>query len=314
MSKIWYYISMNPQERFRKGLEKFIANKKFNSLEEVQAAVDEFTRQYNNTPLDDFCGLSPNEMWRILYHPFNSPEVVDFNLDAQVPQDAPRLKLLLRLLQKIDESEGIKSTAKGNLPRNLCRELEKEYYNEEDYSHIRSLGALMSEMEFVELHVVRIIAVMAGYIRKYRKRFVVTKRGKLLLKHGITAKEFLHILRVYTRDFNWAYSDGYPEFPIIQNSFLFTLYLLKKFGDRYSEPEFYSSLFIKAYPDVLEEATNPLYTSPEKDVKGCYEFRALRRFAIEFGFADMQRKESTYYLQKFVLKRSRFLEEFVIFK
>jgi|Deesub1362A_J573_1020465.scaffolds.fasta_scaffold32647_2 hypothetical protein len=56
---------MNPQERFRKELEKFMANKKFNDLEDAQAAVAEFIKQCNNTPLDDFCGFSPYEMWHL---------------------------------------------------------------------------------------------------------------------------------------------------------------------------------------------------------------------------------------------------------
>ncbi len=305
---------MNPQQRYRKELEEFLKGRAFGSLEELQAAADEFTRQYNMRPVDDFCGLSSNDMWHILNQPFDSPEIVSFNLDAQVPQDAPRLNLLLRLLQRIDDSQGVKATVKGNLPRNLCRELEKEYYDEEQYMQIRSIGALMSEVEFIDLHVVRILAEMAGYIRKHKKRFIITKRGKGLLTQGITARDFLHILKVYTMEYNWAYADGYPVLHIIQNSFLYTLYLLKKFGNEYRQPDFYSSLFIKAYPVVLDEINDPVYTTREKLIKDCYEFRALRRFAIDFGLADMALTQRVSYKENYLLKKSGFLEDLIIFR
>ncbi|MGA2956202.1 MAG: hypothetical protein ABSF48_10830, partial [Thermodesulfobacteriota bacterium] len=66
--------------------------------------------------------------------------------------------------------------------------------------------------------------------------------------------------KAYTLKFNWAYRDGYPQMGIVQNSFLFTLFCLHRFGDETRSGEFYAELFLRAFPMVLGE--EPPYWSP----------------------------------------------------
>ena len=46
------------QERVR----KIHGKQEIDNIDEVQSAVEKFTKQYNNTMIDDFCGLSSYEM------------------------------------------------------------------------------------------------------------------------------------------------------------------------------------------------------------------------------------------------------------
>ena len=54
-------------------LRKALEGRQFNSLEEAQTFLDQITQQQNYRQLDEFHGLSPEQMHRILNLPFASP-------------------------------------------------------------------------------------------------------------------------------------------------------------------------------------------------------------------------------------------------
>lgn len=41
------------------------------------------------------------------------------------------------------------------------------------------------------------------------------------------------LLHPYIQKFNWAYRDGCQDLPFVQQSFLFSLYLLHQYGSRW---------------------------------------------------------------------------------
>jgi len=154
---------------------------------------------------------------------------------------------------------------------------------------------------------------MAGYTRKYRSRLLLTKKGQQVLKKGISGQDFLIIFRKYTYDFNWAYRDRCEELRIVQTTFLFTLFILKKYGDIFRESAFYEKLFIKAFPMSLNEVPQRDYSSPVKDVSSCYLMRSLERFAWFFGFADFNISGRKFFREAHQIKKTSFLDEFIKF-
>ena len=48
------------------------------SMEEAQDYADRHVRDFNLKPLADFHGLSPDHMRRLIYHPWECPELVEF--------------------------------------------------------------------------------------------------------------------------------------------------------------------------------------------------------------------------------------------
>ncbi|MDA3834311.1 MAG: hypothetical protein PF495_13075 [Spirochaetales bacterium] len=87
--------------------------------------------------------------------------------------------------------------------------------------------SIRTEPEFQEMHCLRIVAELAGVIRKYKGKFIVaTKYRKALAEKGPGAVYF-ELFKAYVHQFNWAYLDGYPELDFLRRSFLFTLYLLQ---------------------------------------------------------------------------------------
>ncbi len=57
-------------------LRKALEGRQFNSLEEAQAFLDQITQQQNRRQLDEFHGLTPEQMHQILNFPFASQGLV----------------------------------------------------------------------------------------------------------------------------------------------------------------------------------------------------------------------------------------------
>ena len=74
------------------------------------------------------------------------------------PSRAPRhllLSLFLLLAERIGE-KGVKPTATGNLPRNLCREVAQVYMGETGYLEYTRHGGINKETDFYDLHITRL--------------------------------------------------------------------------------------------------------------------------------------------------------------
>ncbi len=304
---------MDPKD-FIKRLWEFLESKSFSSPEEIDRAIKEFVEK--NAPLEVFCGLSLYKMLRLLNFPFDSPDVVSFNTNALPPLDAPFVRLFILLVNGIHDAKGLKATATGNLPRDFCRELERNYLPEEDLKFFsRDMFPIMREQDFPDLHRVRVIAEMAGYIRKYKRRFVLTKKGKKLIERGFTIDDYFEFLKTFTLKYNWAYFDFYEEIDIIQDSFLFTLYLLQIFGSEFRPKEFYANKFLTAFSHTLKKILpeSRVDKVTEEEIKDAYTHRAINLFAIFWGFAETEKKLP--YLGRFIenVRKTNFLDELINF-
>lgn len=303
-----------PTESFKKLIDEFRAatgGKVFSSLDEAQFELEHITLKKNTTPLSEFCGLSPEHMSQFLYRPFDSG-LISFNLNITEFQDSPFLRLFNFLVSALSQGE-LKATVTGNLPRNFCREAARAYYGEDTYKEREKRFHIMSEVDFEELQPVRIVAEMAGFVKKSKGKYRLTNKGKLVTDKRLEGKHFIELFKAYTSQFNWGYRDRYPELGIIQSAFMFTLFTLKKYGNVYRPPSFYEELFVKAFPMALNEVTENSYWKPEEEVKRCYSLRALEWFAHFMGFAEFDVKEGIYYLKKYELKKTSLLDNWVHF-
>ena len=164
-----------------------LAGRQFNSLEEARAFLNQIAQQQNRRQLDEFHGLSPEQMHQILNFPFASQGLVRFPEVLHANPGAPILTLFELLTDAIGE-QGLKPTAKGNLPRNFCREAALAYWGEQRYQEKTRYGGINREEDFDDLHVTRLVAELAGLIRKYKGRFILSRDcRRLLARDGMTA-------------------------------------------------------------------------------------------------------------------------------
>jgi hypothetical protein len=268
-------------------LRKALEGRQFNSLEEAQAFLDQITQQQNRRQLDEFHGLSPEQMYQMLNFPFASPGLVRFPEVLDANPDAPILTLFELLTDAIGE-QGLKPTAKGNLPRNFCREAALAYWGDQRYLEKTRYGGINREEDFDDLHVTRLVAELAGLIRKYKGRFILSRDCRRLLAENGLAAIYLRLFRAYVEQFNWAYRDGYPELRFIQSAFLFTLFLLTRYGDIWRPQVFYENAFLRAFPRLLDEVPSSQVFSPDDEVRRCYTLRSLVHFAGFLGLATVE--------------------------
>lgn len=268
-------------------LRSALEGRQFNSLEEAQAFVSRHAQEQNQRPRDEFHGLSPEQMHRILNLPFASPGLVRFPEALDATPAAPILTLFQQLTNAIGD-QGLKPTAKGNLPRNFCREAALFYWGEQRYQEKTRYGGINREEDFDDLHVTRLVAELAGLIRKYKGRFILSRDCRRLLAGDGMRAIYPRLFRAYVEHFNWAYRDGYPELRFIQSAFLFTLNLLTCYGDTWRPQVFYEDTFLRAFPMLLDEVPPSQVFSPDETVRNCYTWRSMVHFAGFLGLAKVE--------------------------
>ena len=301
--------SFNPAREINEELRQLLEGKQLDSLEAMQTEVDRFMQARNHAPLSEFHGLSPSQMQQLLDRPFDAPELVRFNEVLPVESNAPVARLFKLLAEAIGE-QGVKPTAKGNLPRALCREVAQVYLGEEGYDKATRFGGINKEEDFFELHQLRLVAEMAGLLRKYRGRFILSRECKTMLAGPGMAAIYPRLLRTFASEYNWAYGDGYQELLFIQRSFLFTVYLLWRYGDELRSSRFYVEAYIEAFPALLGEIVPTTYSEPEDTLARCYRLRTLTRFAEWFGLIEVKKSDDPLaMISDFELRRTPLLEQ-----
>jgi len=268
-------------------LREAMADVEFSSIEEMQSYAQAIVDRKNTKASDDFHGLNPEQMHSLLYTPFASPKLVQFSAPKCDVVKSQFMVLFKFMVEAIGE-DGVKFTAKGNLPAKLCKDAATFYLDNASDESLFRYRKINKEDDFYELHIVRLVAKEVGFIRKFKGRFLLTKKCQALVEKQDWATMYLDMLTWYVTTFNWGYGDRYPEFQIIQTAAIFSLYLLHCYGNEPRSHHFYADCFIQAFPSVLDEASSEIYSSPEDQVERCFKTRFLTRFAELFGLINVK--------------------------
>lgn len=266
-----------------------MTGQEFNSLEQAQAFADTFMQQRNQQPQDDFQGLSPEQVHRMLHFPFDTPALFEFPETLSLQPEAPVLVLIRSITDAIDE-KGLKATAKGNLPRKLCQAAAASYWSALPEDDIHHRIRVNKEEDCADLHVARVLMELAGLLRNTKGRFYLTRKyHQIATTQSGLAGLYPTIFKTCCTDFNWAFRDGYEEIPFIQQSFLFTLYLLHRHGNDWKPCRFYEDRFVQAFPMIFDEVGATTYYTAEEHIRSCYSLRVLERFLHFMGLARVEK-------------------------
>ncbi len=133
-----------------------------------------------------------------------------------------------------------------------------------------------------------------------------------MLKDGFSEPHFFRLLDTYSIKFNWAFLDRYPPFSIIQDSWLFSLFLLHKKANAYSEDTSLARYFIKAFPEISMEV-DEYYSSAFDYIAHCYSLRFLEKFCEYFGFVETRReRQEDSFSDKLFIKSSPLYKKYFI--
>ena len=258
---------------------------------EVQSFLDDFMAERNSRGIDDFDGLSPNQMRALLNEPFESAPLDGLERRLPADIDAPILALF-RIIADAARERGIKLTARGNLPLKLVK-VADAWLREDGGLPDRESIRVSTEPDVREFHHVRLVAELAGLLRKSRGYLYLTRRAEKMLDQDDWPALYGRLFRTFARRFNWAYSDGFHELAIAQHSFGFTLHLLHRHGGEWRPAAFYEDWFLRAFPMALEGASEGIMgLDPERRTRLAWSLRTFHGFGYLCGLVELGGEDS----------------------
>jgi len=243
--------------------------------------IENSINQYNQDAVNDFEGFVPEQMHQIIYDPFNPNGAIKLNRDIDenfIEKHSPFYKLAKALCRYAEKAGKIKLTKTGNITLKPLKELYnlkimQEYFIEKGYT------SLSSQDKWIKMCAVVFGCEFAGIIKKWKGYMTLTKKGRKLL-NSKGNDLFFTLFESYTIKFSWAYFDGYENEHCGQLAFMFSLWLLKRYGTEIHDDNFYSKKYITAFPKFRE--MDKRYTESEH----CYKIRFLECFCNYFGFIN----------------------------
>lgn len=305
-------------------------------MEEESNFYADYIRKQNRTPLEDFSGLSPEQMFFLMrFKEFESLNpFLRFNKSIAEEKflQTPLMEFESKFLEILRENGGkIKLTDNKNLKLKDVRNLffSCKFFSEHRYYDLFKSGRwkINTEEAIPNLYRVRNIITLNKKFFTEKKRMLVFKEKQFVKRSAY--ERFLSYLDTTMIRVNWSYfywSDLY--YYIIQKGFLFSLYLLHKFGETYRERDFYSDRFSRAFPlkeqwfhfdipfyqEYLDEKEIDELSKEdtEKERKMSYNIRTFNIMKY-FGFTDEKTEGKEYINQKELYRKSDFFKEFVKF-
>ncbi len=243
---------------------------------------------YNNAKLDDFQGLTANEMDHLLRKSFSKNSIVQLkdNLTDDVLDKIPYFRLAEEFLKIIEKNRKLKLTTTGSLPVKVMEELyDKKFIT--DYYVEQGLWKIKREKNSDLFTTLNITVKYCDYIKKYRGELVFTKAGKEWLNEKDRNKFLRTLLKSFTEKFNWSFNDGHPNMPIGQLGWAFSIYLLFRYGQIKRPISFFSEKYFKAFPSFIANYPSISYWKPERGCHMCYSIRTVERFLEWFGLIEI---------------------------
>jgi hypothetical protein len=261
----------------------------FESIDEAQTFADAWLEKNNADPLPEFMGLSPEQMHRVLYRPFeDTSDIVTLNREISREEiaDIPVVKETVHFLKRLGELEPLKATVKGNLPRAFAQEMHNMFPEIIDFPF-----PIMSEQDDEKLSALRYVLDVGGWIKKRNQKFSLTRRGLNVVRNGFGQGDFFHLMDTYLHKFNWASRDFYPSLDIIQQGVLFSCYLLYRKAKSHVQADKLTKDFIRAFPTILNTVEGDPFSEPEELVHMAYSVRFLQRFCHYFGLVTIKTEQ-----------------------
>ncbi|MBX7107641.1 MAG: hypothetical protein K1X61_03235 [Chitinophagales bacterium] len=246
----------------------------------------------NNTPLDDFLGLSPTDIHHLLYNTFsdNSPVHLRSDIDHTTLDRIPFFRIAEAFLKILQRDKFIKLTPLGALPRKPMVELYAHGFLPDE--HIESgVVKLWKQQDCISIQTARFVCEIARLVKKSNGKLSLTKNGATLLQPENRLQLFKEILAAFTMGFNWDANDRYPQQPVGQLGWAFSVYMLNKFGSEARPVHFYADKYLTAFPmfitffDTQSGASQQHFTL-------CYYIRTFSRFLLWFGFVTVKKEKA----------------------
>jgi len=273
----------------------------FSTIEEAQKHYDKQMRKQNSKGIPEFEGYSPNDMYWIINFTFQEGSPVQMRKLTETEYDRiPIFRQVRHLAQTLLKEGEIKLTAVGNLPVRIVAELYP--LGVSDWWIEYKKTKLIREKDSESVHLAMILIELMGVAKKRKKVLSLTKTGAKVVSDNIALLALL--IDAFSRQFNWAYFDGYGENKVGQLGFGFSLILLGKYGSEKHDDKFYAGKYFAAFP-MLMGGLVPSYDTVEHEGASCYSIRTFERFLLQLGLITIE-QENKLLDEKIIVKTEIF--------
>ncbi|MEI6684280.1 MAG: hypothetical protein WCO44_16760 [Bacteroidota bacterium] len=246
----------------------------------------------NNTPHEDFCGLTPAEIHHLLYHGWTerSPIRLQPGITDETMNQVPFFRIAEELIRMISLDQPVKLTKLGFLPIKIVQHLYEQRQISFWYVDMRQ-PKIIREQDVPAIIAVHAMLKIAGLVKIVKNRLSLTKKGEQILQAGSREKFFRELLIAFTQKWGWGNLDRYDEAYEIQRLWGFSIHLLMQFGHSPQESVFYARKFLVAFPLITEEFQPVPYQNSVQSFESCYCLRTIAHFFEWWGFISREENE-----------------------
>ena len=268
-------------------LKKILAMNPDLTIDELNVVAEQRVIESNNRPVDEFCGLSPAQMYNWLYGQFDDLQGVTINTPADLSASPVMRYLSLILDEAVANGGAFKATSKGNLPAKLVKQasdlLPEFAVSQFNTPVMISNYAGSNEDKFDALHYTRILSNITDIAKLRGGRYQVKKSVITRYQNEGCHAFYLPMLEAAIYRYNWAYLDHWEYDVDLRLFWLFLLWRIQSHGS-------IDQLMIEAataFPDALSQLPGNQYNSSTELLDTLIEYRFIRRFLEFWGFVTV---------------------------
>ena len=230
-------------------------------------------------------GLTFEQTRFMVNHPFECEQLVKFNKPPEGVKKSPIMRLLGLLLSACGEG-GLKVHKKGQLNKKTVKDIALVYLGLEQYAALNKFGPIKGEGGFNSLQITRVLAEKSGMLYNQDNRLVVSELGQKMRAEGQQPDTFMMLFELAVEYIDWWDLGPWPEFPMIQKGFLFSLFLLARHGDKFRPESLYRDMFLQAIGPGAEN--DPDYVAKDAQVafEKAYTWRTMYFMGELFGLVE----------------------------
>ena len=292
--------------------KELLMSREFESMDDLNATLSRFYKSHNSEPQADFQGLSPDHVTALIYSAWTaSDEGLQCN-DSLSFDEVDKAEILHNarvFLEALRDNNGTKATPKGNLNRKFVSSMVDTMRWPKGYiEDIWRFNKVLNEEDVRELNVLNIVCGLAGLSRKYKGKFVITRKGKSLLDEETAGELYALLFRTYMRRFNMGYTDRFEEYQGVQDTLAYTVYVLGK------KTKGWASLATLSRKVFLPAVSETFETSQYMDeAEGLLYIRVIPPL-IRFGLFEEKKVTDTNFPRLVKIKKLPLFDAFLSFE
>lgn len=229
----------------------------FSSLDEAKNFTREMVGQANHNPLDDFLGLSPDQMRQLSTLPLEANQ--DFLSlkgsisEADIPE-IPILRQIIWLIQYLENLGPVKLTAAGYLPPVHAVAWFNECFRPFTFASTLEIRPVRRESDEPGMMIVRDIMKRLKFSFMKTGKLGITSRARTFLNES-TQTQYQQLFYFLADEWEWSRDEwSYFEVsPFHQTSLPFYLYALNQQGPEGWGESDVERIYTTAFPYILGE-------------------------------------------------------------